>query len=85
MSYALYKEYLDRYYEAFGNSKVFVVAHFSMHTGELTQKLITAIDELAAKNIQLDTSMKTLAEIEDYCASTDQWINAFEINSMLTE
>lgn len=85
MSYQVYKEYLQQYHDAFGTNKMYVVAYYSAHTGELTQKIVFAKSELVAANAFLGTDFASMEEVHDYGADTDTWINVLEINNTLTE
>ena len=85
MSYQVYKDYLQSYYEAMGNNKVFVVAYMSLHIGELTQYQIVTTTEVVAANTILHTEFETMDEIHDYCANSDCWINVLEVNNALAE
>jgi len=85
MSYHLYKEFVEKYQAAFGTNKMYVVAYYSAHTGELTQNIVFAKSELVAANAFLGADFASMDEVHDYGANTDTWINVLEINNTLTE
>ena len=85
MSYHIYKEYLETYYEALGANKHYIVAYLSLHNGELFQYPQYCATEVAAANLVLDTSFTSMEQVYDYCANSDCWISVLEINNTLTE
>lgn len=85
MSYHLYKEYLEKYYEALGANKHYVVGYLSLHVGELVQHECYAVSEVAAANLVLQTTFATMDEIYNYCANCDAYISVLEVNNTLTE
>jgi hypothetical protein len=85
MSYQVYKEYLSAYYEELNENRTYVVAFFSQHTGTLTQSLVHARSKLEAVNSVLNTSLHSDEEVEGYCAASDCWVHALQINNTLTE
>jgi hypothetical protein len=85
MSYQVYKEYLERYHAVFGTKKMYVIAYFSAHLGELTQVVNFAESELDAANWYLGTEFDGMGMVHEYCVNSDSWINVLEINDTLTE
>ena len=85
MSYQVYKEYLDRYYNELDQHNTYVVAFFSAHSGLLEQTVVSARSKLEAINAFMKTSLHSLEEVEGYCAASDCWVNAMEINDTLSE
>lgn len=85
MSYQVYKEYLERYYNDLDQNYCFVVAFFSQHSGDLTQTVVTARSKIEAINSVLNTSLHSMEEVEGYCAASDCWVSALQIYDTLTE
>lgn len=85
MSYQVYKEYLERYYNELDQHNSYVVAFFSQHTGTLEQTIVSARSKIEAINSVLNTSLHSMEEIEGYCAGSDCWVNALQIYDTLTE
>lgn len=85
MSYHLYKEFSEKYYESLGENKTFVVACFSAHSGELQQAVVYAKTELQAFCTFLKTDYANTTALQESLASADMWISALEINNTLTE
>jgi hypothetical protein len=85
MSYHLYKEFSEKYYELHGENKHYVVALMSLHQGELIQYEYYAASELAAANLMLDTQLTSMEAVHDYCAGCDSYISVLEIHDTLTE
>lgn len=88
MSYLVYKEYLDRYYENLDMAKCFVVAYLSLHDGKLKQEVVYTKTPLQAAVAYLGIDaeeFKSMEDVYDYCASADSYISVLEVNNTLTE
>ncbi len=85
MSYHLYKDYLEKYYEGLGQNKVFVVAYFNQHEGTLVQAVVYAKTEFQALCAFLKTDYENIHTLHESVAGADSWITALEINNTLTE
>ena len=83
MSYHVYKEYLSAYYEELNENRTYAVAFFSQHMGSIN--LVHARSKLEAINSVLNTSLHAEEEVEGYCAASDCWVHALQINNTLTE
>ena len=84
MSYHIYQQYLEHYYENMNSNKMFVVAHCSLHTGSLEQQVVYAATELQAMCAFLRTDYADLNTLHESIAP-DAWIGALEIHNTLTE
>ena len=88
MSYQVYKEYLNRYYESPDMAKCFVVGYLSLHDGKLKQEVVYTKTPLQAAVAYLGIDLEQYTSMKDvyqYCADCDSYISVLEINNTLTE